>query len=70
MVCNNGGIRSSGAGHSPPHRLPDGFTQVTDTGDHKQSAQNLQGEEEEAWRGERVNGRGKEEYKERDPELR
>ena len=42
VVLYNGSIGRVRGSHSPPNRLPDGFTKVTDTGDHQQGAQNLQ----------------------------
>ena len=40
-MCNNGSIGRVSSGHTPPHRLPDSSTKVTDTGDHQQGAQDL-----------------------------
>ena len=45
VVLYNSSIGRVSGRHSPPRRLPDGFTKVKDTGDHQQDAQNLQKEE-------------------------
>ena len=62
MVLYNGSIGRVSGCHSPPCRLPDGFTKITDTRDHQQGAQNLQ-KVERRWRGEsrrgEVNGKEK-----------
>ena len=56
MVLYNGSIGRVSGRHSTPRRLPDGFTKITDTGDHQQGAQNLQKVERRRWRGESRRG--------------
>ena len=63
MVLYNGSIGCVRGGHSPPRRLPDGFTKVKDTGDHQQGAHNLQKEERKR-KGD--GGRGKENMERRE----